>query len=57
MTEETPQQRKQPKGIACDDCNRGVYVATKQNGSLTLTCDCDKQRSIRVAAVLPEGWS
>jgi len=57
MTQEEPRQRKESKGIVCDECNQTVYPDHNDNGVLTLQCGCEnKQRSIRVAAVFPEGW-
>jgi len=53
MTEEIPLDR----GVRCDDCNSTVYLARKDNKTLIARCDCDKQRSIKVARVLPEGWA
>jgi len=56
MTQEEPRQRKEPRGIVCDECNEAVYVDRDDYDRLLLTCDCNNQRAIRVAAVLPEGW-
>ena len=52
MTDEIPVQ----KSIRCTDCNSSVYLIRESNSTLTVTCDCEKQRSIKVARVLPEGW-
>jgi hypothetical protein len=56
MTEEIPEQPKHGRGIVCDECNEQVRLERDSGSSLTATCDCDQQRSIRVAAVLPDGW-
>jgi len=43
-------------GVTCDGCGQPVTLRRKASGQLLVSCSCDEQRSIRVAAVLPEGW-
>jgi len=43
-------------GVMCDGCGQPVTLRRKASGQLLVSCSCDEQRSIRVAAVLPEGW-
>jgi hypothetical protein len=53
MTDENSIQR----GLRCTGCNSAVYLARRENRTLAVTCDCDVDRSIKVATTLPEGWS
>ena len=41
--------------IRCDECGSSVEL-TRVNRCLTLTCDCPKQRSVKVARAVPEEW-
>jgi hypothetical protein len=43
-------------GVTCDDCRQQVTLRRKPSGQLLVTCGCDEQRLIRVAAALPSGW-
>lgn len=43
-------------GVTCDDCSHPVQLCRTPSGELFVDCDCDKQRSIRVATALPDGW-
>jgi hypothetical protein len=52
MTDEIPIQR----GFRCTDCNSAVYLTRRENRTLAAECECS-DRSIKVATVLPEGWS
>jgi len=54
MTQESP-KRPKTEAMFCDDC--GTAVRLERDGrNLLARCACDKRRSIKVAAVLPEGW-
>jgi len=56
MTQEEP-KRPKTTPLFCDECNAAVRLERKSNQLLILRCACDKRRSIKVAAALPEGWS
>lgn len=56
MTDESPKQRKQPSGIACDDCGHKLVVDRNRRGTLVVSCGCDEVRPIKVSRVLPDGW-
>jgi hypothetical protein len=40
----------------CDNCGETIKLGRKANQTLIVGCDCNA-RSIRVATVLPDGWS
>jgi len=52
MTDEIPLQ----KGIRCTDCRSHVHLTRKDNRTLAVRCDCGKERSIKLATTLPDGW-
>ena len=43
--------------LHCDDCGEQIRTEQRTAAGLLMTCGCDKQRSVRVATVLPDGWS
>lgn len=44
--------------VRCENCDETVSLARTQNGSLVVRCACDDaKRSLKVARVLPEGWT
>lgn len=43
-------------GVTCDDCQQTVTLRRNENDQLSVSCGCDKERFIRVVAVLPNGW-
>jgi len=53
MTDEIPVER----GIRCTECDKTVYLARQDNNTLAARCGCGNERSIKVATLLPEGWS
>jgi len=53
MTDEIPVER----GIRCTECNSHVYLTRRDNNTLSVRCDCGDERSIKVATLLPEGWT
>lgn len=42
--------------MICDNCGDPVTMNRRENRTLEVSCDCDA-RSIKVATVLPDGWS
>ena len=54
MTQESP-KRPKTDPMFCDECNAAVRLE-RDGRNLLARCACDKRRSIKVAAVLPEGW-
>jgi len=51
----TPDERRY--GVTCENCGSAVYLARRENRTLVVRCDCDEERSLKVATTLPEGWS
>ena len=56
MTQEEPKRPKTEPRF-CDECCTAIRLETMDDRRLILRCACDKRRSIKVASVLPEGWS
>jgi len=54
MTQESP-KRPKTTPLFCDDCECAVRLE-RDGRTLLARCACDKRRSIKVAAVLPEEW-
>jgi len=43
--------------VYCDDCNAAVRLERDSNRSLKAKCACETVRNVRVAQLLPDGWS
>jgi len=47
----------QHERLWCNECNEPVRIEKHELAGLVLTCDCDKQYSIKTAKALPMEWT
>jgi len=42
--------------LTCTNCGEQIHVEQRTAAGLVLTCDCEMNRSVKVATALPTTW-